>query len=776
MGPPAGSPSVPPLSCTSPLIGNSRLSDPLVPLRAALGDRYALEHEVGAGGMARVFAASDRRYGRRVAIKVLRPDSAAWMGRDRFLREIDLAARLQHPHILPIYDSGEADDILYYVMPLVDGETVRQRLERDRTLPVDEALRIAGEVADALGYAHGQNVIHRDVKPGNILLSRGHAVVADFGVARMILEADDARLTQTGGSVGTPAYMSPEQCLGERAIDGRSDQYSLACVLYEMLAGQLPFTGSTSMAILTRKFTEPSHGLTVLRGAVPRPVERAVLRALDRDADRRFATMAEFAAALRAPARDDDTQVVIAPAPWSIAVLPFANLSRDPENEYLSDGITDDLIHALAGLGGLRVLGRTSTFAFKGRCEDVRTIGRQLQVSAVLEGSVRRSGDRLRVTTQLVDVANGFELWSERYDRRVDHVFDVQDEISRAIVDALEVGVFRKEARLVPVPTASVPAYESYLKGRFLWNQRSETSLVRSLDYFAAAAEADPDFFRAHAGLADAHLTLGVYGVLPPERAMPQALAAAERVLAADSHSPEALAVRGSVRALYRHDWTGAEQDLAAACEAGPQYPTAHQWYATHCLVPLRRFTEARARLRRARELDPLSPAVAVSVGVVDYYEGRYGDAVALCAALLERDPGFGMAAYFQGLALTAMGRQAEALEVLGRAGVLTGGSVEVESALGLAQATGGDSTAARATLARLEERSRSRYVSPVLTAQVLIGLGDTELALQGLEEAYRRRAADIALLDVRPAFEPLRATPAFDALVQRIRRGPASG
>ena len=726
--------------------------------------------------MARVYAATDCRYGRKVAIKVLRPDSAAWMGRDRFLREIELVGRLQHPHILPIYDSGGADDTLYYVMPLVAGETLRQRLERDRTLPVDEALRIAGEVADALGYAHTQNVIHRDVKPGNILLSQGHAVVADFGVARMILEGEDARLTQTGGSVGTPAYMSPEQCLGERAIDGRSDQYGLACVLYEMLAGQVPFSGPTSIAILTRKFTEPSHGLTVLRAAVPRPVERAVLRALHRDPDRRFATMTEFGAALRAPVSDDDTQVAAAPPVWSIAVLPFANLSADPENEYLSDGITDDLIHALAGLAGLRVLGRTSTFAFKGRCEDVRAIGRQLQVSAVLEGSVRRSGDRLRVTTQLVDVANGFELWSERYDRRVDHVFDVQDEISRAIVAALAVGVLRKEARLVQAPTASVPAYESYLKGRFHWNQRSEAGLVRSLDYFAAAAEADPGFLRAHAGLADAYLTLGVYGVLAPERAMPQALAAAERVLAADPRSPEALAARGSVRALYRHDWTGAEQDFSAACEAGPQYPTAHQWYATNCLVPLRRFAEARARLGRARELDPLSAAVAVSVGVVDYYEGRYGDAAALCAALLERDPGFGMAAYFQGLALTAMGRPAEALEVLGRARVLTGGSAEVESALGLAQAGAGDAPAARATLARLQERARSRYVSPVLPAQVHVGLGETELALQGLEEAYRRRAADVVLLDVKPALEPLQAFPAFAALVERIRRGPASG
>jgi TolB-like protein/tetratricopeptide (TPR) repeat protein len=657
--------------------------------------------------MARVFAARDDKHGRRVAVKVLRPEGAAWMGADRFHREIDIAARLQHPHILPIYDSGAADDILYYVMPLVTGETLRQRLERDRTLPVDEAVRIAGEVADALGYAHAENVVHRDIKPANILLSQGHALVADFGVARLILEAEDTKLTHPGGSVGTPAYMSPEQCFGERTIDGRADQYSLACMLYEMLAGELPFTGNTSIAILTRKSTEPAHGLTALRGEVSRSIESAVLRALHRDPDRRFATMAEFGAALRATDADQTRPVLAAPGAcgWSIAVLPFANMSPDPENEYLSDGITDELIHVLAGLGGLRVLARTSTFAFKGRCHDVRAIGRELQVSAVLEGSVRRSGDRLRVTTQLVDVVSGFELWSERYDRTVQHVFDVQDEISRAIVDALKVGVLRTEARLVEAPTDNVPAYESYLKGRFHWNQRTETGLLRSLEYLGAAAEADPHFLQAHAGLADAHLTLGLYGVMPPERAMPQALAAAERVLAVEPRSAEALATRGSVRALYRHDWTGAERDLSTAIEAGPQYPTAHQWYATHCLVPLRRFAEARARLRRARDLDPLSAAVAVSVAVVDYYEGRYGDAAALCRSVLERDPGFGLAAYFQGQAMTAMGRHAEALDLLERAKVLTGGSPEVESALGVGQASAGDTAAAQGTLARIQER-----------------------------------------------------------------------
>jgi serine/threonine-protein kinase len=750
--------------------------DLLAQLQHTIGDRYQLEREVGAGGMARVFSAQDRRHGRRVAVKVLRPESVAWLGPERFHREIEIVSRLQHPHILPIYDSGGADALLYYVMPFVAGETLRQRLERERVLPVDEALRLTAEVADALGYAHRENVVHRDIKPANILLSEGHALVADFGVARCIQEADDVRLTVTGGSIGTPAYMSPEQCFAERAIDGRSDQYGLACVLYEMLTGELPFGGTTSMAILTRKATEPVRSLHTLRTAVPRAVELAVLRALDRAPDRRFATMAEFVAALQAASPDDATRPTAPapPAPWSVVVLPFANLSSDPENEYLSDGITDDLIYALAR-GGLRVVARTSAFAFKGRQDDVREIGRALQVRAVLEGSVRRSGPRLRVTAQLVDTETGFELWSERYDRRVDHTFDVQDEISRSIVEALQGGVLHETSRLVEVPTGSLTAYEAYLRGRFHWNQRTENGLLRSLDYFAAAVEADPAFLQAFAGLADAHLTLGLYGVLAPEQTMPQALDAAERVLAADPTAAGALAARASVRALYEHHWSAADQDFAAAIQADPQYPTGHQWYAMHALAPLRRFEEARARLRRARELDPLSAPVAVSVGVLDLYEGRYGDAAALCASVLERDPSFGLAPYFQGQALSAMGRNQEAVETLRRALVLTGGSPEVESALGVAHAAGGDEAGARAILAGLTERARERWVSPVLQAQVHAALGQRDQALAALDQAYRRRAADVVLIDLKPALAGLRTETAFTRLVERIRSGPPS-
>ena len=762
------------------------MSDSVTRLQTVLGDRYLVEREIGAGGMARVFAARDLKHRRQVAVKMLRPESAAWMGEDRFHREIDIAARLQHPHILPIYDSGGADTLLYYVMPLVSGETLRERLERLGRFPVAEAVRLACEIADALDYAHSQQVIHRDIKPANILLTGttaregitappSHALVADFGIARAISEAEDVKLTQTGSSLGTPAYMSPEQSFGAPDIDGRSDQYSLACLLFEMLAGEIPFSGPTAMAILTRKSTEPVRSLTAVRPDVPRAVDRAVMKALDRERDRRFSSIAEFAAALRTGDDPLDTRVDRAATPpiSSIAVLPFDSMSPGEDNEYLSDGLTDELIHALAKLADLRVTARTSAFAFKARHQDVRAIGRELQVGTVLEGSVRRSGDRLRVTTQLVDVTTGFELWSERYDRQFSDIFDLQDDISHAIVEALQV-TLRGETRLVETPAVSPAAYESYLKGRFHWNQRTESSLRRSLEFLGAAAAEAPGFLAAFVGLADVHLTLGVYGVLPPDQTMPPALAAAERVLAQDPRSAGALAARGSVRALHGHDWEGAGRDFTAAVEHEPQYPTAHQWHAMHVLLPLRRFAEARARLHRAQELDPLSPAVAASLGILDYYEGHLEKAAGGFSALLEREPSFGLAAYFLGQVETLTRRHPEAIERLRRALVLTGDSPEVESALGVAYGAAGDRTSAAKSLALLQQRARTRYVSPVLLAQVHLAVGEQEAAIDRLEEGYRIRAVEMALLDVKPVFEPLRAHPRFAAVWRQVRGAAA--
>src|SRR5438309_6715878 len=380
----------------APKAGPAALRNPRERLDAALAGRYAIERELGSGGMATVYVADDLKYHRTVAVKVLRPELASVLGPDRFLREVEIAAKLNHPHILALYDSGEADGLLFYVMPYVKGESLRHKLERERELPIDEALRITGQVASALGYAHDQGVIHRDVKPENILLYEGEAMVADFGIALAVSAAAGERLTETGLVVGTPEYMSPEQALGERELHARSDVYSLGCVLYEMLAGEPPYTGPTAQAVIAKRLTDPVPAVRRLRDAVPAGVEQTLMRALARVPADRFASAAAFAEALATPG------VVRPPTPRSVAVLPFVNLSADPENEYFADGITEDVIAQLSKIRALEVISRTSVMPCKKRQEGLRTIASKLNVSTLPAWCVRRAGAPVCFVAQLI--------------------------------------------------------------------------------------------------------------------------------------------------------------------------------------------------------------------------------------------------------------------------------------------------------------------------------------------------------------------------------------
>jgi eukaryotic-like serine/threonine-protein kinase len=411
--------------------------DPLARLRAVLADRYTVGRELGRGGMAIVLLAQDQKHHRKVAIKVLKPELAAALGRERFLREIETAAGLNHPHILPLHDSGEADGFLYYVIPYVEGESLRDRLDRERQLPLDDALQIAREVADALGYAHSHNILHRDIKPGNILLSAGHALVTDFGIARAITATGGGQLTELGALVGTPAYMSPEQVDGSQYIDGRADIYSLGCVLFEMLVGEPPFRGSSLTAVIANRLSSPMPSPRAFRQLVPEAIDAAVRKAMAELPADRFATAGQFAEALDTPRLSEPTLVAVPDR--SIAVLPFKNQSSDPESEYFSDGIAEEIINALAQLPGLQVAARTSSFAFKGKSADIAEVGAKLKVATVLDGSVRKAGNRVRITAQLVSVSDGYHLWSERYDSELDDVFAIQDHIARAIAQRFEV-------------------------------------------------------------------------------------------------------------------------------------------------------------------------------------------------------------------------------------------------------------------------------------------------------------------------------------------------
>ena len=425
------------------------MSDLLKLLRDSLAARYAIEREIGRGGMATVYLARDVRHNRPVAVKVLHPHLAVSLGPDRFLREIQIAARLQHPHIVPLYDSGQAGDHLYYVMPYVEGESLRQRLEREKRLPIDEAVRIARAVAGALDYAHRHEIVHRDIKPENVMLHDGEAMVTDFGIAKAVSEAVSTSLTQTGTAIGTPSYMSPEQAGGEAALDGRSDIYSLGSMLYEMVAGDTPFTGSTLQAVLAKLFTEPVVPLHQRREDTPEWLDTAVMRALAKRPADRPASAAQFSQSLNVPIGGSTPPGMPAGsgAVRSIAVLPFVNMSADAENEYFTDGIAEEIINALTKVPRLKVAARTSAFAFKGKSEDIRRIGDALGVANVLEGSVRKSGSRLRVTAQLIAIADGCHLWSERFDREMTDVFAIQDEISQAIVDVLKIKLGRTRWR-----------------------------------------------------------------------------------------------------------------------------------------------------------------------------------------------------------------------------------------------------------------------------------------------------------------------------------------
>jgi serine/threonine protein kinase len=484
-------------------------------VKSALESRYTIERELGRGGMATVYLAQDLRHGRSVAVKVLHPELASAVGSERFLREIKLAARLNHPHILPLFDSGEAGGYLFYVMPYIEGESLRDRMNRQGQLSLEDTLGIGRAVASALDYAHRRQIVHRDIKPENIMLNEDMAMVMDFGIAKAVSLAGSDTITQTGMIVGTPAYVSPEQAAGDIDIDGRSDQYSLGCVVYEMLTGSRPFVGPTAQSVLTKRFTDPVPTLSAALEGVPDEIDQAVSKAMARDAAARFTTSGEFGRALVAPTVTTPTAIPVPEGVQSVksmAVLPFTNMSADPENEYFTDGMAEEIINSLSKIKSLSVASRTSSFAYNGKTEDIREIGKKLEVSAVLEGSVRKMGNKIRISVQLINVANGYQLWSERYDREIEDVFAIQDEIAQNITKALRVVLSEDEKRAIEkMPTENVEAYDYYLRGRQFFHQHRRTSIEFARQMFTRAIEIDPEYALAHAGIADCCSILYMY-------------------------------------------------------------------------------------------------------------------------------------------------------------------------------------------------------------------------------------------------------------------------
>ncbi len=741
-------------------------------LRESLAASYDIEREVGRGGMARVYLAHDRKHDRKVALKVIDSEVAMGMAAERFLLEIRLCARLTHPHILPLLDSGYAGDRPFFVMPFVDGESIRDRLVRIDRFPVDDAVALVSEVADALNYAHAAGVLHRDIKPENVLLLGTHAVVLDFGVGRAISAASEraADLTVAGTFVGTRAYMSPEQAAGETTLDGRSDEYALAVMLYEMLTGEQPFRGPNAQAVIAKRFFESAPALDQKCPAAPPHIVHAVARALAREADDRFATVGEFGRALVS----GSTSAAAAPRPAqlpSIAVVPFANVGTHPDNEFLSDGITDEVISALSRLRTLRVAARTSSYAIRDQRDDVSAIGAKLKVESLLEGSVQRAGNRIRVKARLIKVSDGFHLWSEQFDRELDDIFAIQDAISAAIVQALKTTILggMQVAGIRAAPT-NPAAYEPYLKGRFFWNKRTEASLARAVDLFGEAIAADPNYAPAHAGLADVYAVLGTYGARAPRDVMPIAQQSAERALALDPSLAEPHATLGLIAAVFARDWAKAEASFGRALTLDPASVTGHQWRAISLLVPMGRMAEAKAAIERARALDPLSTVVGMTAGVVRTISGDLDGGIEIFRDVLALDAGFGMAHFFLGQALIDGGHYAEAKASVERAIALTGGSAEMLSRLAQAKAGIGDGDGAAADLATLTARRAVRYTPASQVALVHIALGQPDAAMEWLRTAQREDDPELVYLTTKRAYEPLRPRPDFLELVRAVQ------
>ena len=773
---------------------SARPSRPAPPERVG---RYEVLGPVGAGAMGVVYLARDPELGRRVALKLLRPDPAAAQGeaRARIQREARAMARLAHPSVVAIHDVGVHEDQVFVVMELVEGGTLREWLARKKPA-WQAALRALLEAGRGLAAAHAAGLVHRDVKPDNVLVSAdGRARVTDFGLARPLSrDPVEARLTAPGAVAGSPAYMAPEVAYGEPA-DARSDLFSFCVTAWEALYGELPFAGRTPWQIAGRVVVRPPPTGT----PVPHAVCDLLQRGLSANRGDRFASMSELldaleTASLGSPSRQSLLAElkrrrvfrvlvgigVLAAAPgvaWyfflrggrppaetvrraSIAVLPFANLSGGQENEYFSDGITEEIINALGNVEGLRVVARTSAFSFKGRNVNIRQIGEELNVATVLEGSVRREGNQLRVVAQLIGAADGYHIWSKTYDRELKDVFSLEDELARAIVQSLKPKLLPEHA-LVRQAAVSSEAHDLYLQGRYFWNQRSKEALTKARASFERAIALEPKYALAHSGLADCYTLLIDYGGASSPEALTKARAHALEALELDDSLAEAHASMGAL-AGHEYDWNLAERELKRAIELRPGYATAHQWYAQFLWIK-GRLPDALAQAEQARHLDPTSPIVNLVVARTYMISRDYGRAIEQGKKTLELDPTFTPARALLARAYLQTGKLAESMAVLDQ----EPDKVRVVRVDVLAAR--GDLAAAKRLLSEIEAQLGANPSPPVSLAAAHLALGDKERAYAWLERGMQERDPLLpASVRWGTVWDSVRSEPRFHALLKR--------
>jgi serine/threonine-protein kinase len=776
-------------------------------LSAALADRYRIERELGVGGMAIVYLAQDIKHNRQVALKVIKPELAAAVGAQRFLREIQVTANLQHPHILALYDSGAADGTLYYVMPFVQGESLRERLNREKPLTVEETIRIVTQVAAALDFAHRQGVIHRDIKPENILLHDNEALIADFGIALAVGHAGSGRITDTGLSVGSPQYMSPEQAAGESDVGARSDIYSLAAVTYEMLAGEPPVTGPTAQVIIAKLMTERPTSLRVVRDVVTPAMDAAVMRGLAKSPTDRFASAREFADALTKSAVSQKSQMswivpagvlvlvaasllmmfrmrgdnssnaqsgaapsATAPIIRSIAVLPLDNYSGDSTQEYFVEGMTDELTADLAKISSLRVISRGSASQFSGKKRpSTPDIAKALNVDAIVEGSVVRVGDRVRITAQLINARLDQHIWSDKFERSSGDVLALQGELASAIAGAINVALTPVEqSRLTSTKTVNPDAYDAYLKGRYVFNRPSDDNLQRAIEQFLLAVKLDSSFAPAYSGLSDAYLWAGYNeGRMTATAARPKARHAALKAVQLDSNSAEAHTSLAAYKLFYEYDWPGCEREFRKAIALNPNYAFAHDQFGM-ALAFTGRYDESIAEGKRAAELDPLSPQILIDATMPYMFRKDPGPANELTDRAGQLDPSFFFPVMVKGWIKLESGNAREAIPFLKKS-VAMDAPPFVTAYLAYARGASGDKAGALAELETLKKMAGSAPVLPFNLALVYLGLGDKARAIDNLEKALAADSQGLAWLGHDPIFDSLRGEPRFQELLRRL-------
>ena len=741
---------------------------------AVFAGKFRILDVLGRGGMGIVYLAEDLNLKRRIALKLLPPDLVCdTEARERFLREARAAAALDHPNICTVHEVGESEGQPYLAMTLVEGRTLGARIA-EGPLPLGEALDVALQVAEALRAAHERGIVHRDVKPANVMMTeKGLVKVMDFGLARFESGSD---FTQTRTVMGTVAYMSPEQARGDR-VDRRTDIWALGCTLFEMLTGQGPFHREQLQAALYAIVHEDPRPLSTLRPGLPADLDRILETCLRKDLDRRYPDAGALIADL-----DEVKMQAAAASPTSaerslpsLAVLPFVDMSPLKDQDYFAEGLAEELINALAQLRGLHVVARTSAFAFKGMNKDVREIGRALNVRTVVEGSVRVSGSRLRVTAQLINVDDGYHLWSERFDREMVDVFSIQDEISAAIVEKLEVNLFARERTVLGKRSTQEPeAYRLYLKGLHFVNRADAVSIAKALDLFREAVEKDPGFALAHTGRAYAFMSLANLNLGQPADMWAKAKESVEKALALDDDRAEAHALAAARAYWYDWDWDAAERSFGRALALNPGHAFTRGNYAFFCMTR-GRFDDSVREIRAAQDLDPVMPHFyAWGTGLLAAM-GRPDDALDDFAKALEIAPGFGLAYFHAGMAYIRKGLPDRAIETFEKSRVLGVSAGWVEGLIGMCYEAKGDRAMALRSLEnvlQMIERKERGPVSFTTVGLLAACLGRFDEAFEFLDRAYAERDPIMPSIHIYADFlvPSLRSDPRFRDLMVRMK------